>query len=69
MPEGVGRGVLGNAGFAPGLGDGLLDDAFVQVMSVGDARVTVQVVRDGGKDVLPAPFAIDVGVLAIERVW
>ncbi len=69
MAEGVGRGVLGNAGFSPGLGDGLLDDAFVQVMAVRDARVAVQVVRDGGKDILPAPFAIDVGVLAIKRVW
>ena len=63
MAERVESGRLGDRGLLDGTAEGSLDDRFVQVVAMSNTRLTVLVVRRGGKDVLPTPFAVGVGVL------
>jgi hypothetical protein len=48
--------------------DRLLDDGFVQMVTMSDARLAVHVVGRSGKYPLPAPLAAGIGVLAGQRV-
>ena len=64
VPKHMRRGVFSNVGLACRLADCLLHHGFVQVKPVTDTCVPIGVMRGGGKDPLPAPLAIRVGILA-----
>ena len=58
---------FGEPGETHGLVHRLLNDGLVKVVAVSVARRAVAVVRGGREDVLPAPVAVGVFVLARER--
>jgi len=60
---------FGDACFLGGLLDGGLEDAFKNVMSLGDAGAGIYRKLFGWEYVLPAPFLGGVGVFLGERIW
>ena len=68
VAEGVAAGFFGEAGFLDGGGDGFLDDAGVQVVSVAGLVLGVVVGAGGGEEPLPGPLAGGAGELAMEGV-
>lgn len=49
--------------------DGALQQALVHMMAADDARAWISRNINSREDVLPAPFASDIRILAFERVW
>ena len=61
------RDVLADACLASRLADSFLHHRRVQMKSVPNPRESVDVVRGGGEDPLPASLAVNVGILAGQR--
>src|SRR5581483_10972078 len=57
-----------DVGALRGLAHGFLQTAFVEMMTLRFATAWISGKAIGREDVLPAPFAIRVGVFAFERV-
>ena len=66
--QGVGCGVLGDAGGEDCAAEGPLKDGLVEVMPATSARPGIGVVAGCGEDPLPGPLAAGGGVLAREGV-
>lgn len=65
----MGRSVFVYVGLACRLADGLLHHRLVQVKTVTNPGVPVDVVSGGGEDPLPAPLAVSVGIFSGQCRW
>lgn len=68
MAEGMGRNMLVQFCKADGLFDGALKNTFVEVVAHDFPGFRIDRTLVGGEDVLPARFAIGIGVFSFERV-
>ena len=68
VSEHVRRDVFGAIDLSAGCSNGVLDNGLVRVVAVLHAGGAVREVAGCGEDVLPAPFAICVGIFAGERM-
>jgi hypothetical protein len=68
MPERVARRRLGNAGQTGRVPDRFLNNRFVQVVSMPDARPAIGIIRRSRKHPLPSPFAVGIRVLSNQGV-
>lgn len=71
--ETVAKGVRGDGfvyfGKAGSVFDGALKHAFVKMMAHGFASLGIHRALAGGKEVLPARFAVGIGIFPFEGVW
>ena len=68
MAKRVATGRLGDSSLASGFFDGLLNDGFMQVMSVLFAGHRMGVIPGSRERPLPAPLSARLGILAIQRI-
>ena len=64
MPEGMARGMFVDASFADTVFDGFLKAAFTQMPTADDPCFFFFCQGRGGENILPAPFAVYIGVFS-----
>ena len=67
MAKRMAAGRLGNPGGPHGGRDRLLQAALTEMMPTAQVRAWIRREAIGGKDILPTPLAVRVGILAFER--